>query len=531
MIATASIEISEKIDELTQLITESDTSKLDKKSPSLMPSDYDLILNVLKSLLEKSELHLSKMPESPMDKNPIYSFYDSKSSKKSISYIYTLNSQVDMKILKHEGQDKKNEEDVLSEKKPQENADSVSNNDKSTIFIESRNIHLVNAKVGEDYSKSLCIEGLKSIRLIDCGGAGLEFDPDSQLISGTPMEPGDFVIKFQGLLSGQRLDILAKLAVIPDPRSLWKNIPSDIEGKFPKPDEASVMLTGELVCVAASKRGRSHAQNGDYRDDDCGLSLCDKSGWYISIVADGAGSAEYSRYGSEVAVSSVLENLPVLLDEHLNQEALEFIESCNGIFDAPSVNKIQNYLYQTLVSAAFEAVKKIENVAKNEYASASDFSTTLIVVIAKKISNNWFVGSFSIGDGGAAIIQINDAKVTPLTKADSGEYAGQTRFLSKQEFSDSSALLDRVTFGIFSDFTAIVLMTDGISDPKFPTDVSFEDYSLWLKFWDKDLGSALDFTTNNEKIETDLLQWMDFWSPGDHDDRTLALMVPRVDLA
>jgi len=530
MIATASIEISEKIDELTQLITESDTSKLDKKSPSLMPSDYDLIFHFMKSLLEKNQLLLSKMPESQVDENPIYSFYDLEPSKISISCIYTLNSKFDMKILKNKGQDKNNEEGVLSEKKSQNNADSASTTDTKPIFIESRNIYLVNAKVGEAYSDSLCIEGLKSIRLIDCGGTGLEFDTDSQLVSGTPMEPGDFVIKFQGLLGGQRLDILAKLAVIPDPRSLWKNIPSSIEGKFSKPDEASAMLTEELFCVAASKRGRSHAQNGDYRDDDFGLSLCDKSGWYISIVADGAGSAKYSRHGSKVAVSSVLESLPVLLDEYLNQGALDFIESCNGVFDSSSVNKIQNYLYQSLVTAAFKAAKLIEEVAKSEDASASDFSTTLIVVVAKKLSNNWFVGSFSIGDGGAAVIQINDSKITPLTKADSGEYAGQTRFLSKQEFSDSSELLDRVSFGTFSNFTAIVLMTDGISDPKFPTDVSFEDYSLWLDFWNKDLGSAIDFTADVAKIETDLLQWMDFWSPGDHDDRTLALMVPRVDL-
>ena len=97
-----------------------------------------------------------------------------------------------------------------------------------------------------------------------------------------------------------------------DPRKLWKNLPVDWdnmpEPKYTKDDtqieyikvEALVDGTPQKDIVAASKRGRSHAQEAKPRDDHFKMQHMD-NGWYIMAVADGAGSAKFSREGSRIA--------------------------------------------------------------------------------------------------------------------------------------------------------------------------------------------------------------------------------------
>ena len=114
-----------------------------------------------------------------------------------------------------------------------------------------------------------------------------------------------------------------------------------------------------------------------------------------------------------------------------------------------------------------------------------------------------------------------------MTLPDGGEFAGQTRFLQSSEFSGTyEDIAKRLFFDIRQDFTAFLLMTDGITDPKFPTDVVFADAAKWIEFWSEDFTKEVEFERGNAELEREFLNWMDFWSPGNHDDRTLAVMVP-----
>ncbi|MEL7334864.1 MAG: protein phosphatase 2C domain-containing protein, partial [Planctomycetota bacterium] len=72
--------------------------------------------------------------------------------------------------------------------------------------------------------------------------------------------------------------------------------------------------------------------------------------------------------------------------------------------------------------------------------------------------------------------------------------------------------------------TAVIAMTDGISDPKFGTDNNFIDTRCWHELW-ADLGGEINLDDLGPGAENDLLKWMDFWSAGNHDDRTIALTV------
>jgi hypothetical protein len=69
-------------------------------------------------------------------------------------------------------------------------------------------------------------------------------------------------------------------------------------------------------------------------------------------------------------------------------------------------------------------------------------------------------------------------------------------------------------------------MTDGITDPKFETDAGLVDPEKWKRFWSEDFGKQVDVSPENPDLQRQFLGWLDFWSRGNHDDRTLAVMVP-----
>ena len=112
-----------------------------------------------------------------------------------------------------------------------------------------------------------------------------------------------------------------------------------------------------------------------------------------------------------------------------------------------------------------------------------------------------------------------------LGMPDEGEFAGQTRFLTMPEiFSDSNSFYNRCRFKIYPDFTALMLMTDGVSDPKFETDANLQNIDMWDALW-KDLAdNGVELTDDNEKSREQLLEWLNFWDRGNHDDRTIAIL-------
>jgi hypothetical protein len=83
--------------------------------------------------------------------------------------------------------------------------------------------------------------------------------------------------------------------------------------------------------------------------------------------------------------------------------------------------------------------------------------------------------------------------------------------------------MSRLKYSIEEDFTALMLMTDGISDPFFETDANLNKVEKWNELWDN-VNSDVDLTDDNSESQYQLLKWLDFWSPGNHDDRTIAIL-------
>lgn len=434
----------------------------------------------------------------------------------------------------------------------------------------SWNLNIPNAKENQEYMETIPIPEVKSssvlpgldICLEEVSGiekekhgltVAISQDGKSFTIAGTPTldafrkegatAESTFELTLKYALKGN--DILKKIEIekkIPfvinqDPRKLWKNLPVDWdklpEPKYQKDDsqceyvkvEALEDGTPQKDIVAASKRGRSHAQEAKPRDDHFRVEHMD-NGWYIMAVADGAGSAKFSRKGSLIAC-----------DESVNYCKLQLI-NCKAFEDSiAKYNKqkvdseeevrkeVGNYIYNIVGAAAFKAHKAINVEAALTKQNPKLYATTLLLTICKRFSFGWFIASFWVGDGAICLYNRDEHTAKILGVPDEGEYAGQTRFLTMPEiFKDATSLYQRLRFNIVNDFTALFLMSDGVSDPKFETDANLNNPAKWDELWDDLKQNGVDLTDDNEAAKDQLLGWLDFWSPGNHDDRTIAIL-------
>jgi hypothetical protein len=374
--------------------------------------------------------------------------------------------------------------------------------------------------------------GLTVLSIDGLAETGLEHDIDGDFvrIHGTTSRAGDHVLRvFFKVRHPELPDISGcddiTLTVNPDPRSLWKDLEPDPALPCPKPHTDSKRLpTPFATLVAASRRGRSHAHEGSFRDDDFAIGCDESTGWHYLVVADGAGSAKLSRRGSAVACEATREPLLTHFGSTL---AAPFTEAVlrYALDRGPAIEQpIRVALYSALGASGLAARKAVEMEAASSGSPLRDYSTTLLIAIARRYDIGWFTAAFSIGDGGIGAYD-RSTGVVPLSRADSGEFAGQTRFLTMSEvWQDSKDIADRIGFHIAPGLTALVAMTDGVSDPKFETDVKFGDSACWHALW-QDL-SASGLEPGNERAAAELLDWLNFWSVGNHDDRTLAALLP-----
>jgi len=377
-------------------------------------------------------------------------------------------------------------------------------------------------------------------------GMGLAYDEETGALSGTPETSGEFKLKLEFVLEKQpsmapASETMINLVINPDPRDLWKDLPSVADGVYAKADTDCERVVGEhAILVAASQRGRSHAHVGGYRDDDYEISTLDVPGgtkFFCFAVADGAGSAEFSRRGSDLACHHSISNCKTLLAE-AEPKLMELIASWSESRDATIGNELHDALYHVLVTAAHKGFLAVEaeSVLK-EGSKLRDFHTTILLTIACKLdSGDWFIANFAIGDGGVAVYQRGedgDSNIIPLSKPDSGEFAGQTSFFTMRElWDDAVGLKARIHFDLVPEFTALFSMTDGVSDPLFETDSAFESIEKWDQFWQtltvesEYTKKFVDLSPRNPKMAEDLCDWLDFFSKGNHDDRTLAILLP-----
>lgn len=429
--------------------------------------------------------------------------------------------------------------------------------------VKSISLHIPNAKEGQPYDQTVslpdgCKVGIVSVTGLTVEEHGLSIevgqDKKSFKITGTPsleffrkdgasVQTSSFELtmryEYEGLELPDSHPVLERpvsFIINQDPRKLWKTLPVDWEGmpepKYPKEDTQAEYVKVESLAdgtpqkdiVAASKRGRSHANEAKPRDDHFMLYHDDTTNWYVMAVADGAGSAQYSREGSRIACETAVEHCKSELancgkfEENINLWHID-----EGSQDAGQM--ITGDVYRIVGNAAYKAYKRIGEEAQKTGSRPKDYATTLLLAICKKFDFGWFVASFWVGDGALCLYHKPEHKVTLLGNPDVGEYGGQTRFLTMREiFKDSKDFIQRLRFSIVPDFTALFLMSDGVSDPMFGPEANLANPDKWDALWKNLKDGGVELTDDNEESKNQLLDWLDFWSPGNHDDRTIAIL-------
>lgn len=463
--------------------------------------------------------------------------------------------------------------------------------------IIDKQLIIPNATVNKPYEATLDFVkfGMNDIVFTEFEGLssyGLEYNNETEEIKGIPTQSGDFKVKLKFRVSGEPNDSeLNKkdisLIINADPKSLWKDIPSiQTEDNYWKSDNVSdFQPIGNKHIVVASKRGRSHANVGSFRDDDYAFKYLENTGWGVVAVSDGAGSAKLSRKGSDIACRTIIDYFETIFIEEVSkefdllvslyQQEIERKKEClveslkaeeavseqmtddsvsiattsepaikNPIAETTvidevneiaagkiesSSSKISKFIYNHLGNAAREVHKTLEAFAIKEQVALKDLHSTLIFSLFKKYEFGYVLLSFGVGDCPIAVLNKDLTELKLMNWLDVGEFGGGTRFITMPEIFSNNKFPTRFGFKLIDDFSFLMLMTDGIYDAKFVVEANLEKIEKWKEFID-DLGGKnedsikVEFDPENKKITSQLSSWMDFWSPGNHDDRTLAIV-------
>lgn len=404
--------------------------------------------------------------------------------------------------------------------------------------INAQQVTIPNGTVGKPYLAVIDFQKLGWKDVVETSLSGLEamgltYEPETGTIKGTPTASGDSKLLFVYKLAGvamQPQERTISIVINPDPKSLWKNIPSPVDGAYHKPDDIAVAgVLGDKHIVIASKRGRSHANVGSYRDDDFACKYFAETGWSVVAVADGAGSAKISRKGSELACNGIIEYFEANLSSPGFSEIDAILKTHVEAKSDETQKKLSAFLYHNLGRAALSVYKKLEEFANSVETPIKDLHSTLIFALIKKYSFGYAILTFGVGDCPIGLINKERTEITLLNWLDVGEFGGGTRFITMPEIFQSAKFATRFGFRLVDDFSYLMLMTDGIYDPKFVVEANLDKIDNWNAFLadlngKNDEGIKVDFDPDNKEIASQLSAWMDFWSPGNHDDRTLAII-------
>jgi hypothetical protein len=239
--------------------------------------------------------------------------------------------------------------------------------------------------------------------------------------------------------------------------------------------------------VAASRRGKLHENEGTFRED--AVRIRAEAGWLLIAVADGAGSHHLSRVGSNHAVTRAVDIMTTTV---------------KGQSPSSLVAKValQEALQEAWKALYYEAEKRKENKVQFR-----DLSTTLLLLMYHPKNN--LVGFAQVGDGLIAA-QLENDQIAVLGNPESGEYAGQTYFLTNYKIPDLAAKVQ--TPEAPGKVKLFFVMTDGVGDDIYPPASRLAG-----------LIKPIPGVISAPEPEKALLELINYNRPGSFDDRTLVV--------
>lgn len=253
--------------------------------------------------------------------------------------------------------------------------------------------------------------------------------------------------------------------------------------------------------AAITRRGRLHAHRAEHREDAAAIVVSAggaSRGAWCAAVADGAGSAPYSRIGAALAVHAATQR-------------------CSSSLESGAS------LAMALADGARSADTLLRRFAGAVDTPLRSLRTTLLVAL----SHGGDIGVMHVGDGGAAFLH-DDGRVTIPTSGHAGEYSGEVaHFLPDDGAAD--ALLASVHVETSARLAGVLLVTDGIEDPWYPmvrtAPAMFDQLVLGVRDDNADVAGVTQRVRgpilSADSTARMLAAWMTFEKRGENDDRTL----------
>ncbi len=235
----------------------------------------------------------------------------------------------------------------------------------------------------------------------------------------------------------------------PPPRAVWgTRIPDvawcppewasflpdvDVRDAIDAPEVAHRSLRqGPWALIAASRRGRLHAHRGDHRED--AIAMHEHATGWCGAVADGAGSAPWSRLGAAIATQTF---------------CAAFVAATGPL--GPRAT----------------AAARVSHDALRQFAQQSDIPLRALrtTLLAAAVDGNQ-LATLQVGDGGIVVVG-RDNTVTLPQAGDAGEFSGEVH-----HFLPDDGSLERLVASMqimsLASVRAVLLVSDGIEDPWYP---------------------------------------------------------------
>ena len=300
-------------------------------------------------------------------------------------------------------------------------------------------------------------------------------------------------------------------------RSSWRIIEPNDNAYSVKHQVTAQRVINRFSIIGASVRGKKHAHFGEWRDDS--FAVTQSGQWTILTVADGAGSAPLSRFGSNIATSVVKKTLKKLLFE---------LETILDNSEDYQTDNLLDSASDFLRNAFIKVIQAIQTESEKLQCSISNLATTLLTVLHIRYQGeDLFIWAY-VGDCVFAVFPTSET-CEVLCDEDHGTSGGETRFITSSGIQDT--LGSRVHFKIYKDpVHSFALMTDGVSDDLYPLqdrlcglvdgDVVGKGYMTDVKV--KPLKGIRHYLKYDKNDARKLSEWLQYNKTGStYDDRTL----------
>lgn len=278
--------------------------------------------------------------------------------------------------------------------------------------------------------------------------------------------------------------------------AMWKYNPVP-ESPEPYPESISGFAASAGFSVtAASVRGKKHKHDGSNRDDSFAFEIID--GMAVAAVSDGAGSKAFSRIGAKAACEAVIKYSEIRLDA-IKRDFPNFRKDLGGDIGSANFGNVCSQIAEMLRGSCAEAFAAVEAASEKrleypEFEAAldrkpelKDFSCTLLaavfIPVETKNGREYLTASIQVGDGMIAAVdenaEVKNALII-LGDADSGSFAGETEFITSEQFRNPESLMSRTKVRR-GKLTSFLMMTDGVADDYYPNNPQLLRLVLDLK--------------------------------------------------